>query len=67
MSLGASALKVEGPIEQKGSTKGEYCLGSNHGNQHCVTWFGAMPIEGSVIEPYQHTYRSKESEMYGTR
>ena len=27
----------------------------------------ALCLEGSVIEPYQHTYRSKEREMYGTR
>ena len=31
MSLGAGALKVEGPIARKGS--GEHCLGGNHGNQ----------------------------------
>ena len=30
MSLGAGALKVEGPIY---STKEEHCLGSNHDNQ----------------------------------
>ena len=30
MSLGAGALKVEGPIF---STKEEHCLGSNHDNQ----------------------------------